>query len=116
MKMFRKFLDEFHPVEAMRVLDVGVTSDSTQVESNYFEKMYPFPERITCVGTEDGSHLMKEYPGLRYEQVIAGQRLPFDGGAFDVVFSNAVLEHVGSRQEQAASRKVTIAGAAHKAL
>jgi SAM-dependent methyltransferase len=101
-KIFRKFLDEFEPAEAMYVLDVGVTSDSMQAESNYFEKMYPYPNRITCVGTEDGSHLTRQYPGLRYEQVVAGQPLPFEDHAFDIVFSNAVLEHVGSRNEQAA--------------
>jgi SAM-dependent methyltransferase len=100
--MFQIFAAQFPPAQAMRVLDVGVTSDSTQAESNYFEKMYPYPERITCVGTEDGSHLMKEYPGLLYNQVIPGEKLPFDDAAFDVVFSNAVLEHVGSRQQQAA--------------
>src|SRR5579875_2138151 len=53
-KMFRLFVDEIKPNEAIRVLDVEVTSDSTQPESNYFERMYPYPARITCVGTEDG--------------------------------------------------------------
>jgi len=101
-KTFRKFLDKFEPTEATYVLDVGVTSDSLQAESNYFEKMYPYPNRIVCVGTEGGSHLTKEYPGLRYEQVTAGQPLPFKDDTFDVVFSNAVLEHVGSGKQQAA--------------
>jgi SAM-dependent methyltransferase len=84
------------------VLDVGVTSDERFRESNYFEQMYPFPQNITCVGTEDGSHLALRYPGLVYRQVRSGDELPFRDAEFDVVFSNAVLEHVGSRAAQAA--------------
>ena len=112
-KMYRFFAQQFTPAEAMRVLDVGVTSDSSQAESNYFEKMYPFPSRITCVGTEDGSHLMAQYPGLQYRRVQSGQPLPFTDKSFDIVFSNAVLEHVGSREEQAAFlRELTRVGKA----
>lgn len=86
----------------MRVLDVGVTSDTIHPESNLFEKLYPYPEQITCVGTEDGSHLEAKYSGLRFSQIVAGQNLPFGDGEFDIVFSNAVIEHVGSRRAQAA--------------
>ena len=48
------------------------------------------------MGTEDGSHLSLRYPGLSYRQVHPGDPLPFRDHEFDVVFSNAVLEHVGS--------------------
>ena len=44
---------------------------------------------------------MREYPGLRYLPVVSGQPLPFKDREFDIVFSNAVLEHVGSRDAQA---------------
>ena len=54
------------------------------------------------MGTEDGSHLEERYPGLSYKQVQPGDPLPFRDAEFDVVFSNAVLEHVGSRSAQAA--------------
>ncbi len=71
-------------------------------ESNYFEQMYPHPESLTCVGTEDAAHLVDRYPGLVYRQIHPGDALPFRDGEFDIVFSNAVLEHVGSRPAQAA--------------
>jgi len=101
-KMFATFMAYFRPNSEMSVLDVGVTSDDSFQESNYFEKLYPFPQRITCVGTEDGSHLEQQYPGLKYLRVQAGEQLPFDDNAFDIVFSNAVIEHVGSRTAQRA--------------
>jgi len=100
-KMFQLFMEEFTPDPHTTILDVGVTSDSFYPESNYFERMYPYPNQITCVGTEDGSHLMKAYKGLKYRRVTTGQPLPFRSLEFDIVFSNATVEHVGSRSAQA---------------
>jgi hypothetical protein len=101
-KMFTLFMNTMRPGPGTTVLDVGVTSDERFRESNYFEQWYPHPHNVTCVGTEDGSHLALRYPGLTYRQVRAGGPLPFRDGEFDIVFSNAVLEHVGSRASQAA--------------
>lgn len=100
--MFLLFMETMQPGPETSVLDVGVTSDERFRESNYFEQMYPFPQNITCVGTEDGSHLALRYPGLVYRQALSGDPLPFRDAEFDVVFSNAVLEHVGSRRAQSA--------------
>jgi|SRR6266545_2561766 len=101
-RMFQLFLESFQPGSTTTVLDVGVTCDTSSPESNYFEQMYPHPHNIVCVATEDGSHLMRTYPGLRYEQVHEGQPLPFRDREFDIAFSNAVLEHVGTRDAQRA--------------
>lgn len=94
-------MEFFRPGPELSVLDVGVTSDDSFQESNYFEQLYPFPHRVTCIGTEDGSHLERRYPGLKYLRVAPGEPLPFSDVAFDVVFCNAVVEHVGSRRSQA---------------
>ncbi len=99
-KMYRLFLEHFRPGPTTSVLDVGVTCDGSFAESNYLEQLYPYPERIVCVGTEDGSHLARRHPGLRFERVRAGEPLPFRDRDFDVVFSSAVVEHVGSRAAQ----------------
>lgn len=101
-KMFELFMSTMRPDAGTTVLDVGVTSDERFRESNFFEQWYPYRNNITCVGTEDGSHLPQRYPGVTYRQVRAGDPLPFRTAEFDIVFSNAVVEHVGSRASQAA--------------
>jgi SAM-dependent methyltransferase len=40
------------------------------------------------------------YLGVRFVRVAPGARLPFADGHFDITFSNAVIEHVGSRNRQ----------------
>ena len=66
---------------------------------NFFEEHYPWPERITALGLHEGDRFRARYPDARYVQGDALQ-LPFDDGSFDVVFSNAVIEHVGGEDEQ----------------
>jgi hypothetical protein len=99
-KMFDIFFRWYRPGPHTRVLDVGVTSDSSFQESNFFEFLYPWPGQITCVGTEDASYLARKFPGLSFQMVKPGERLPFADWQFDLVFSNAVLEHTGSRVAQ----------------
>src|SRR3954468_13530266 len=75
--IFNRFMEVMQPSSNTRVLDVGVTSDSTYRESNFFEKFYPYTDQIVCVGTENGAHLEAEYPGLRFQQVKSGEPLPY---------------------------------------
>lgn len=99
--MFRLFLDVMRPTAACRVLDLGVTDDRVNAESNFFEQWYPFADRIVCAGVEDASHLEVQRRGVRFERIAPHERLPFSNGEFDILFSNAVIEHVGSRAQQA---------------
>jgi SAM-dependent methyltransferase len=99
------FLRAVAPTAETRVLDVGAgdtgfaTEPGLGASHNFFEAMYPWPERITAVSDVPLPHFAEEFPQV--ETVTAdGRELPFPDGAFDVAFSNAVVEHVGDREDQ----------------
>ena len=60
------FEEKFNPSPKLKILDIGVTCDRENPESNYFEQIYPYKDQITCVGTEDASWIEDQYPGLTF--------------------------------------------------
>jgi SAM-dependent methyltransferase len=97
-KMFDRLMKEVDSSPGTTVLDVGVTSYERS-DTNFFEKMYPHPDRITAVGLDPDNSLERRYPGLGYVQA-SGFHLPFADRSFDLVVSFAVIEHLGSRERQ----------------
>jgi Methyltransferase domain len=84
------------------VVDVGVTDAPFGGGSsdNFFEALYPWPERITAVGNTGLDRFAAAFPNVRAVQA-DGRELPFADGEFDLGFSNAVVEHVaGGRDGQ----------------
>ncbi len=94
--MYRHFLQTMQPKPDDKIVDFGVSMHETDV-ANALEKNYPHPENITCVGLGDGEAVHQAYPQVSYVQIEAGAKLPFADHEFDIAYSNAVLEHVGSR-------------------
>ena len=97
-KKFRTFLKIMKPGASTTILDVGAAGSNERAK-NFLEDWYQFPEKITAVGVDDLSAFKKHHPTVTVVQA-DGRKLPFKDKQFDVVFSNAVIEHVGNRHDQ----------------
>jgi hypothetical protein len=103
-RKLRLFLDLMAPGPETTVVDVGVTDAPFGAGSsdNFFEALYPWPERITAVGHTELGRFEAAFPAVTAVRA-DGRSLPFADGAFAVGFSNAVVEHVaGGREGQRA--------------
>ena len=98
------FLDLLQPGPETTVVDVGVTDAPFGAGStdNFFEALYPWPERITGVGQTELDRFAAAFPSVTAVRA-DGRSLPFVDGQFELGFSNAVVEHVaGGRDGQRA--------------
>ena len=99
------FLEAMQPGPETRLVDVGVgdtpfgTEPGVAATHNFFEAHYPWPQRITAVSDVPLPSFSQAFPSIR-TVVANGLELPFADDEFDVAFSNAVVEHVGGREEQ----------------
>jgi len=83
-----------------RLLDLGVTPDTSLPDSNFLERWYPHCTDITMASVEDCTALEAVFQGTKFVRIQPGQALPFPDAYFDVGFSSAVLEHVGGAAQQ----------------
>lgn len=102
-RMFELWRSRAGELAGASVLDVGATPDRERLDSNC---MLPwFQElglRLAIYSPEDVSHLSGSLPGVQVLPPEAGPRIPAADAAYDWVSSSAVIEHVGSADQQQA--------------
>jgi SAM-dependent methyltransferase len=99
-RIFHQFMSLLDPKEDEEVVDIGVTRDQTRPESNFFEGLYPYKQRITALSVEDAREITQTFPGVKFVGIKVGQPLPFEDRHFDLAFCNAVVEHIGGPEKQ----------------
>lgn len=102
MKRSRKAkLDHFYSLyNGGKIIDVGVSGKARIVGENVFLETFRLDDNLyTGLGVEDLSELSTIHTEKKLVQY-PGREFPFDDNAFSWVFSNAVIEHVGTRDHQ----------------
>lgn len=99
-KKYWLFEQLLRPRPAMRILNVGASGAHIGL-ADQFEAAYPHVEQVVGGGLSysDVQDYARSFPRAK-AAVFDGCRLPFRDGSFDVVYSNAVLEHLPSWKAQ----------------
>lgn len=85
------FLETYKPDESTRILDVGGHA--------YDWEALPITSPVTLVNTvyPPGCQVSND----RFASEVAdGRELPYDSQSFDIAYSNSVIEHVGTYEDQ----------------
>jgi ubiquinone/menaquinone biosynthesis C-methylase UbiE len=90
------FLSFFHPAQADSLLDVGGGSGALL---DQFDQLYRCFDEVQVVNLRTQTFSKLSSLHIRFVQA-DGCALPYPDQTFDWVFSNAVIEHVGTRHRQ----------------
>jgi SAM-dependent methyltransferase len=100
-KKYEMFLSLVNPQPHETILDIGVSPFFGR-GTNFLEMWYPHSENITALANDDPKKFTEFQEKVPQVKLVFGdgRKLPFPDNHFDIVFSNAVVEHVGPRPNQ----------------
>jgi hypothetical protein len=100
-KIYADFLAQMQPSPESKIADIGI-SDVVSDGANVLERNYPHLQNVTACGLGSAENFQRAFPAVDYRQIEPNTPLPFEDNTFDIATANAVLEHVGSVENQRA--------------
>jgi ubiquinone/menaquinone biosynthesis C-methylase UbiE len=98
LDFFKTFEENIVYDNSSRILDVG-TSEVINETDNLFIQLYKYKKNITCLSKQDLKKIKTKYKEINF---IIGDALSSNlpDNSFDIVHSNATIEHVGDVSNQ----------------
>ena len=98
LEIFNILKKNFKLNKKTKILDVG-TTPSLKPHENVILNNIKWKENISCLSNQNLGKLKNKYPLISFFQG-DGKKMNFKKNKFDIVFSSATVEHVGSFKNQ----------------